>query len=104
MSNISEAAKNIMDLLKDLSQDGSLSHIDLRNIENAARHYGKQAARKQLWSERIYVGSRVQFADSAGRKVVGVVEKVNPKTVAVRDTFGGRWKVSPGLLAAEVSK
>ena len=43
-------------------------------------------------------GNNVQFKNKYGEKIVGVVTKVNRKTIAV-STSEGNWKVSPNLLS-----
>lgn len=54
-------------------------------------------------SAKFYVGQKVWFRSSKGHgRVEGVVTKVNPKTIKVRQDREGlgpmNWRVSPGLL------
>lgn len=56
-------------------------------------------------SAKFYVGQKVWFRSSKGYgRIDGVVTKVNPKTVKVRQDREGQapmlWRVSPGLLEA----
>lgn len=60
-------------------------------------HLAKQVTRSVL------VGDTVSFAARGGRKVVGVVTKVNQKTLQVREGTSGafaatNWKVTASLV------
>ncbi len=44
------------------------------------------------------LGDAVTFTGRGGRKVVGTVTKVNPKTVVVDSPTQGRWKVTASML------
>ena len=44
------------------------------------------------------VGDAVTFTGRSGRKVVGTVNKVNPKTIIVDSPTQGRWKVTASML------
>jgi hypothetical protein len=44
------------------------------------------------------VGDAVQFTGRGNRTVVGVVSKVNPKTIVVDSPSAGRWKVTASML------
>ncbi len=46
------------------------------------------------------VGDAVQFKGRQGRTVVGVVTKVNPKTIVVDSPSQGRWKVTASMLTS----
>lgn len=45
-------------------------------------------------------GQKVTFKGPRDMTVVGIVHKVNPKTVTVQATTGVFWRVTPGLLQA----
>lgn len=49
----------------------------------------------------IRVGTRLMFTDKGGSTVYGTVERVNRKTVTLKDTTDGAtgWRVSPFMLA-----
>ena len=44
------------------------------------------------------IGDAVQFTGRGGRKVIGTVNKVNPKTIIVDSPSQGRWKVTASML------
>ena len=46
------------------------------------------------------VGDAVQFTGRGGRKVIGTVNKVNPKTIIVDSPSQGRWKVTASMLTS----
>ena len=63
------------------------------------------AAIKQRWSElcgrarlAFRVGDNVTFTARRGRKVSGVVTKINRKTIGVDAGVHGNWRVSPNVL------
>ena len=46
------------------------------------------------------IGDAVTFTGRGGRKVVGTVNKVNPKTIIVDSPSQGRWKVTASMLTS----
>ena len=46
------------------------------------------------------IGDAVQFTGRGGRKVIGTVNKVNPKTIIVDSPTQGRWKVTASMLTS----
>ena len=46
------------------------------------------------------IGDAVQFTGRGGRKVIGTVNKVNPKTIIVDSPSQGRWKVTASMLTS----
>ena len=46
------------------------------------------------------VGDAVTFTGRGGRKVIGTVNKVNPKTIIVDSPSQGRWKVTASMLTS----
>ena len=44
------------------------------------------------------IGDAVTFTGRGGRKVIGTVNKVNPKTIIVDSPSQGRWKVTASML------
>ena len=46
------------------------------------------------------IGDAVTFTGRGGRKVIGTVNKVNPKTIIVDSPSQGRWKVTASMLTS----
>lgn len=64
-----------------------------------------KARQRSLQAEvalNFYKGQKVSFASRTGELVEGNIEKVNQKTIKVRQTNGRNvlWTVSPSLLKA----
>lgn len=47
-----------------------------------------------------YVGEKVAFNDKYGKKIVGTVTKVNPKTIMIKTDVYGNWRVAATLVKA----
>jgi hypothetical protein len=52
---------------------------------------------------RFNIGDRVGFRTYDGKKI-GVVMRLNKKTVSIKADDGGDWNVSPAYLTAEQDK
>lgn len=82
-----------MKQLRDLVNKTSMSDLQsLVGVFNA-----RQSALASLATARFSTGDRVSF-DAKGRRVTGVITKVNRKTVAVKADDGRNWKVVSNLL------
>jgi len=46
------------------------------------------------------IGDAVQFTGRGGRKVIGTVNKVNPKTIIVDSPSQGRWNITASMLTS----
>jgi len=74
-----------------------MDYWELKHVQNAIkRRWGDLTAKL---ARELEVGDPVWFEDRNNKRVTGVVEKVNRKTVIVNVGFGGAsWRVSPQLL------
>jgi len=80
------------------------SHDELRDIYDAIRNKEKQLSRANI--RQITKGDVVSFTARNGTRVVGVVSKVNIKTVLVRvgdlnSMFATQYKVPASMLKVE---
>ena len=80
------------------------SHDELRDIYDAIRNKEKQLSRANI--RQITKGDVVSFTARNGSRVVGVVAKVNIKTVLVRvgdlnSMFATQYKVPASMLKVE---
>lgn len=50
---------------------------------------------------RFNVGARVEFTGPAGKRMTGVIIRLNKKTASIHTDDGGSWNVFPGLLVPE---
>lgn len=80
------------------------SHDELRDIYDAIRNKEKQLSRANI--RQITKGDVVSFTARNGRQVVGVVAKVNIKTVIVKvgdlnSVFVTQYKVPASMLKVE---
>ena len=51
-------------------------------------------------SSNRYVGENVYFTDKYGKKIGGIVTKVNPKTIMIKTDVYGNWRVAATLVKA----
>jgi predicted RNA-binding protein with PUA-like domain len=80
------------------------SHDELRDIYDAIRNKEKQLSRANI--RQITKGDVVSFTARNGHRVVGVVAKVNIKTVIVKvgdlnSVFATQYKVPASMLKVE---
>ena len=47
---------------------------------------------------KFRIGDRVEFEDSYGETVTGIIERLNRKTVSIGTSEGPGYRVSPGLV------
>jgi hypothetical protein len=74
---------------------GNFNADELKSIQNALK---AAYTRMQTVAKFSYQrGDRVYFTTKNGDKVMGVVDKINQKTITV-NTVTSIWKVSPSLL------
>lgn len=74
---------------------GNFSADELKTIQNALKvaYTSMQTVAKFSYEQ----GDKVYFTTRNGDKVMGVVSKINQKTITVK-TVTSTWKVSPSLL------
>lgn len=82
---------------------GTATSDELKDIQKMVN--ARWDAIERQASAQFYVGQKVWFRSSKGYgRIEGVVTKVNPKTIKVRQDRDGQgpmnWRVSPGLLNA----
>lgn len=80
-----------------ITEIGNMNSAELDVVIDAVKRRQQSLAREN--TNKFKVGDTVSFKDKAGNKVVGVVTKVNRKTIIVdeKDSFKS-WKVSASLL------
>jgi len=94
-------------------------HLILKDRQTAAeaiRHLGEEDLRflNRLIVERLKliaqaqstalmsqfnIGDRVGFQAPSGERKIGIVQRLNKKTVTILTDKGHHWNVSPGLLS-----
>ena len=57
-------------------------------------------ARSTVMLAQFNVGNRVSFQSTSGERKVGVIVRINKKTVSIATTDGQQWNVHPGFLTA----
>ena len=77
---------------------------EIRDVIEAIKRQQTYLSRKNV--QRVIKGSVVSFVDRSGRKIVGIVSKVNRKTVEVRSAqsngvFNTTYKVPGSMLKVE---
>ena len=72
------------------------SNDELNQIIEAIKLQRTYLARNTARS--LVIGDTVTFTGRRGAKVTGTVDKINTKTVLVREANGTRWKVTASLL------
>ena len=75
----------------------SMNNDELNQVIEAIKLQRTYVARQT--ARALMVGDTVRFAGRGGRSVTGTVEKINRKTVIVKDSASlTRWKVTASLL------
>jgi hypothetical protein len=85
--------KSIVKAVESLNEDQLhfLNHIIVQRLRLM------QSARAMYAMKDFNFLDRVYF-DNNGRRIEGVVTRLNQKTITVTTDDGGHWNVSPGLL------
>jgi len=73
----------------------SMNNDELEQVVDAIKLRRTYLSRQT--TRQLAVGDSVEF-EARGRVVKGVVTKINPKTVIVREAGYGNWKVPASLL------
>ena len=90
-----------MELRKEIengAKDGTLTELDLFQLERCAGFYAKQVAAKGLAKAGLRPGSAVEFTAKGGLVIHGVLQRMNQKTASVTCADFTQWRVSPALL------
>ena len=80
-----------------LDQVARCDRAELNRVIGAVKL--RQTALARSATRTLMVGDVVSFEGRGGKTVTGKVQKVNPKTVVVRDSASAtQWKVTASLL------
>lgn len=76
-------------------QEANVAEINLMIEAIRAR----QSAVQLEEGAKFSVGDKVSFEGNAYSTVSGIIQKINRKTIVVKDSIGQQWRVSPSLLS-----
>ena len=87
---------NCEDLMKEIIA-GRWTNEEIDNLVAAVRFACEFKAKEAKASLRV--GHKATFKDRSGKTLVGVVSKINNKSILIF-VDGARWRVSPSLVSA----
>lgn len=85
---------DLLDKIDELSRE----ELIMLNCEIVARIKQLNILKAQSELQQFRVGNQVQFMTREGELIIGIIIRLNKKTVSLVTEEGSQWKVSPALL------
>jgi len=95
---------NVNSIIDDITKLNNFEDINevVRAINAQSKKVRARNRRKE--QEGFREGDMVAFRGKRGERIVGTVDKINPRTIGVIDDIGRKWRVDPQLLKTPIYK
>ncbi|HEX9710750.1 MAG TPA: mechanosensitive ion channel domain-containing protein [Candidatus Thermoplasmatota archaeon] len=81
-----------------------LAGMSDHEFHDALHLVNEEAERRRRFAALAFrVGDRVSFETRNGDRVSGVVERINARTISLREDDGTHWRVGPEFLRPEAA-
>jgi len=97
-TKLSDRCMEIRKEIEGGAKSGTLTELDLFQLERVAGFYAKQVSAKGLAKAGLRPGCAVEFTAKGGFVIHGVLQRLNQKTASVSCEDFTQWRVSPSLL------